>query len=183
MDKRPKNRRKRRSFNKEFKAEAVRLCRVGDRPVTQVARDLDLTETALRQWLKQADIDAGQGPPDALTTHEREELARLRRDVRRLEMEREILRAAIRMARRMLMPDRARRHDHAKDARFGRIVVSGRTADPRTEAPTAQSRAQTCARSRMSYRDPLRAPERHPLGDAAAGDGLRVRDDLLASAP
>jgi transposase-like protein len=42
--------RKRRSFTAEFKAEAVRLCRVGDRPVKQVAKDLDLTETALREW-------------------------------------------------------------------------------------------------------------------------------------
>ena len=46
--------RKRRSFSPEFKAEAVRLCRVGDRTVSQVARDLDLTETALREWMKRA---------------------------------------------------------------------------------------------------------------------------------
>jgi transposase len=86
--------RKRRSFDKEFKAEAVRLCKVGDRSVREVARDLDLTETALRAWAKQADVDAGKGPPEALTTAEREELARLRREVKRLEMERDILKAA-----------------------------------------------------------------------------------------
>jgi len=86
--------RKRRSFSPEFKAEAVRLCRVGDRTVSQVARDLDLTETALREWMKRADIDAGKGPPEALTTSEREELTRLRRENRRLEMEREILKKA-----------------------------------------------------------------------------------------
>ena len=86
--------RKRRSFNAEFKAEAVRLCKVGDRPIRQVAKDLDLTETALREWVKRADADVGKGPPGALTTVEREELARLRKQVKRLEMEREILKKA-----------------------------------------------------------------------------------------
>jgi|SRR5579859_1122893 transposase len=86
--------RKRRKFTPEFKAEAVRLCKVGDRPIKQVAKDLDLTETALREWVKRADIDVGQGPPGALTTVEREELSRLRKQVKRLEMEREILKKA-----------------------------------------------------------------------------------------
>jgi transposase-like protein len=56
--------RQRRSFSAEFKAEAVRLYRVGDRTIKQVATDLDLTETALRDWVKRSDIDAGQGPPE-----------------------------------------------------------------------------------------------------------------------
>ncbi len=89
-----KQRRKRRAFTPEFKAEAVRLCRVGDRTITQVAADLDLTETALREWVKRADIDAGKGPPDALTTAEREEMVRLRRELKRVTMERDILKAA-----------------------------------------------------------------------------------------
>lgn len=87
-------RRARRSFTPEFKAEAVRLCKVGDRSVRQVAKDLDLTETALREWVHRADVDAGKGPPEALTTAEREEMARLRREVKRLQMERDILKAA-----------------------------------------------------------------------------------------
>ena len=86
--------RKRRSFTAEFKAEAVRLCRVGDRPVKQVAKDLDLTETALREWVKRADIDVGKGPPGALTTAEREELSQLRKENRQLRLEREILKNA-----------------------------------------------------------------------------------------
>ena len=86
--------RKRRSFTAEFKAEAVQLCRVGDRTVKQVAKDLALTETALREWVKRADIDVGKGPPGALTTAEREELTRLRRENKRLQMEREILKKA-----------------------------------------------------------------------------------------
>jgi transposase-like protein len=87
-------RRGRRSFTAEFKAEAVRLCKVGDRTIKQAAADLDLTETALRDWVKRADVDAGKGPPGALLTEERDELRELRKRVKRLEMEREILKKA-----------------------------------------------------------------------------------------
>jgi transposase len=59
-----------------------------------VAIDLDLTETALREWVRRAEVDAGKGPPGALTTTEREELTRLRRENKRLQMERDILKAA-----------------------------------------------------------------------------------------
>ena len=86
--------RKRRSFSAEFKAEAVRLCKVGDRSVGQVSRDLDLTEGALREGVNRADVEAGEGPLGALTAVEREELGRLRKQVKRLEMEREILKKA-----------------------------------------------------------------------------------------
>ncbi|XXY90739.1 transposase [Sorangium sp. So ce296] len=65
-------RRKRRAFTPEFKAEAVRLAKAGDRSIGQVAKDLDLTETAMRDWIKRADADADHGPPGALTTPERE---------------------------------------------------------------------------------------------------------------
>jgi len=86
-------RRKRRSFTPEFKADAVKLVRSG-RSIPDVARELDLTETALREWVNRADIDAGSGPAGALTTPEREELARLRRENKRLQLERDILKAA-----------------------------------------------------------------------------------------
>ena len=56
-------RRKRRQFTPEFKAEAVRLARVGDRSIGQVAADLDLTETALREWVRRAEADEGKGRP------------------------------------------------------------------------------------------------------------------------
>ena len=52
-----KRARPRRSFTAEFKAEIVELCQRGDRSVGQVARDFDLTETAVREWVKQADLD------------------------------------------------------------------------------------------------------------------------------
>jgi len=85
--------RKRRSFTPEFKAEAVRLCRVGDRTIGQVARDLDLTETALREWVSRAEVGSG-GDDAQLTSDERDELKELRKRVKRLEMEREILKKA-----------------------------------------------------------------------------------------
>lgn len=86
--------RKRRTFTPEFKADAVRLAKAGDRTIGQVAKDLDLTETALRDWVRRSEVDAGKSPTDALTSAEREELVRLRRENKRLEMEREILKKA-----------------------------------------------------------------------------------------
>src|SRR6266542_4598868 len=86
--------RKRRAFTQEFKAGAVRLVRESGKSVPTVARELDLTETALRSWVRQGEIDAGRGPAGALTTEEREELGRLRRENRTLRMERDILRKA-----------------------------------------------------------------------------------------
>ena len=87
-------RRKRRQFTDEFKADAVRLCRQGGRSITQVAKDLDLTEGSLREWVNRAEADAKPGTTGTLTTAEREELSELRKRVKRLEMEREILKKA-----------------------------------------------------------------------------------------
>jgi len=85
--------RKRRSFTKEQKADAVRMVReIGN--VAKVARDLDLTESALRNWGRKADIDDGHGPEGALTSEEQEELLRLRRRVKTFEMERDFARRA-----------------------------------------------------------------------------------------
>ena len=86
--------RKRRKFTDEFKREAVRLVREGDGNASQVARELDVTLSALRQWVKQDEVNRGKGPPEALSTQEREELRKLRRRVRTLEEEREILKKA-----------------------------------------------------------------------------------------
>jgi transposase-like protein len=97
MEKQNKNRKKarpRRTFTPQFKDEAVRLCQVGDRTVTQVASDLDLTETALRAWVQLAARTAAPPAAGALTSPEREELLRLRRDNKRLQMERDILKKA-----------------------------------------------------------------------------------------
>ena len=84
--------RPRRSFTPEFKADIVERCRRGDRTVGQVARDFDLTETAVREWVRQADVDTGAR--DGVTTEERKELNDLRRENRRLKEDVEILRRA-----------------------------------------------------------------------------------------
>ena len=86
--------RKRRRFTKEFKSETVRLIREGGKTIRQVAQNLDLTESAVRNWFKQAEIDVGRGVPGSLTSAEREELQRLRRENRQLQMERDILKKA-----------------------------------------------------------------------------------------
>lgn len=85
--------RKRRVFSAEQKADAVRLVRdVGS--LAQVARDLDIGEGSLRLWVNPADIDEGQGPAGALTTEEKEELRKLRRENKTLKMERDFLKKA-----------------------------------------------------------------------------------------
>jgi transposase len=91
MGKKP---RRRRSFTPEFKAEIVDLCQRGDRSVGQVAKDFDLTETAVRDWVKQAERDSGAREDGGLTSTEQQELAQLRRENRRLREDVEILKRA-----------------------------------------------------------------------------------------
>ena len=88
-----KGRRARRTFTDEFKAGAVRLVLDEGKTVGQVARDLDLTETALREWVNRARADRTRGRT-GLTMAEREELARLRKENRELRTERDILKKA-----------------------------------------------------------------------------------------
>jgi transposase len=86
----PKPRRTRRRFDSEFKEQAVRLVLDEGKSVGAVARDLDLTETALREWVKRTQADRTKGRT-GLTTAERDELVRLRRALRIAEEERDIL--------------------------------------------------------------------------------------------
>jgi transposase len=94
MARMPKGRRQRRKFTEEFKAGAIRLVVDEGNPVAAVARDLDLTESALRMWVERARADRGTGKPGVLTTAERDELGRLRKENRQLRLEREILKNA-----------------------------------------------------------------------------------------
>jgi transposase-like protein len=87
-------RKKRRQYTPEYKAEAIRQVNVGDRSMSQVSRDLGLRMNTLWEWVHQAEVDAGKGEPEELTTTEREELKQLRREVARLREEREILKKA-----------------------------------------------------------------------------------------
>src|SRR5512134_639094 len=93
MAKERKGRRPRRQFDDDFKAQAVRLVLDEGKSVGAVARDLDLTESAVREWVKRARADR-TGGRTGLTTSEREELARLRKENRQLRIEREILKIA-----------------------------------------------------------------------------------------
>jgi transposase len=88
-----RRRRPRRHFDDDFKTQAVRLVLDEGKTVGAVARDLDLTETALRDWVKRVRADRTNGRT-GLTTAEREELARLRKENRELRTEREILKKA-----------------------------------------------------------------------------------------
>ncbi len=82
--------RKKRQFSEAYKAEVVGLCRT--RPISEVVRDLDLTDSAVRRWVAQAEVDRGER--EGLATSEREELAALRKENRVLREERDILRRA-----------------------------------------------------------------------------------------
>ncbi|GAA1935898.1 transposase [Streptantibioticus ferralitis] len=78
-------------YSAEFKRDAVELALSSDKTVTEVARDLGVSPESLRGWVKQAKIDRGQGPAGALTSDEREELRRLRRELAEAKKANEIL--------------------------------------------------------------------------------------------
>ena len=85
-------RRSRRSFTEEHKAEVVALFRSSEKSIAEISRDLDLTESSVRRWVAQAEVDAGQR--EGLSSAEREELVRLRKENRVLREERDILKRA-----------------------------------------------------------------------------------------
>jgi transposase len=87
-----KGQRSRRYFSPEFKAETVELIRSSGRSIPDVCADLDLTVTTVRNWMRQARIDAGEA--EGLTTDERDELRRLRAENRTLRMERDLMKKA-----------------------------------------------------------------------------------------
>ena len=87
----------------EFRQRAVELARLGDKPVSEIAADLGISDSCLRGWLKQADIDEGRR--GGVSSAEHEELVALRRETRTLRLENEILkRAAAYFARENVLP-------------------------------------------------------------------------------
>jgi transposase len=114
MKKLKTGRRAKRSFTPEFRADAVRLV-VSGKSATQVAKDLDLTETTLREWVRRAEADTSVGSPTVLMTEERAELARLRRENKQLRMEREIL-LTIHAAKETAAP-------HERTSEAGRVAA------------------------------------------------------------
>jgi transposase len=77
----------------EFRREAIKLVRISSKSQHQIAEDLGISDVTLRSWVKQAERDEGTRP-DGLSSDEREELARLRRENQTLRMELEILKKA-----------------------------------------------------------------------------------------
>lgn len=89
----------------EFRRHAVELAREGSKPVAELAKDLGISQSCLRNWMTQADADENRGNATRLTSAEKKELAELRRKNRQLEMENEILkRAAAYFARENILP-------------------------------------------------------------------------------
>jgi len=87
----------------EFRQRAIELARLKDRPMARLAKELGISESCLRNWVHQADTDEGKN--NALSSAERKEMAALRRENRRLELENEILRrAAALFARENVLP-------------------------------------------------------------------------------
>jgi transposase len=82
------------AYSAEFRAQAVALARSSEKSIPVLATELGIAEQSLRGWLKRTEVDAGRGAPGELTSAERLELARLRREVKTLSMEREILKKA-----------------------------------------------------------------------------------------
>jgi transposase len=160
--------RKRRAFTKEFKAQAVRIVRESGKSVGTVARELDLTETALRSWVRQADVDADRGAPGALTTEEREELGRLRRENRTLRMERDILKKRRPSSRRRIREVRVHRRGEGHLPRTRAVSHAPGLAGWLLRVAAAAAGA-ACARGRASGAgdrgDPCRepAPLRQPV--------------------
>ena len=90
-----KQRRPRRQFSDEFRADVVKLCQSGDESISEVTKRLDLTESAVRGWIAKAEQEALEGGEEPLlSTSEKEELQRLRRENKQLKMERDILKKA-----------------------------------------------------------------------------------------
>ena len=87
------DKRSRRRFSKEFKAETIALIRQSGKSIAEVCRDMGLSESSVHRWLAQAEIDAGQR--DGLTTAERDELFHVRRELRVVREERDVLAKAI----------------------------------------------------------------------------------------
>ena len=78
-------------YSKEFKADAVRVFKSGNKPIGQLSKELGVTTNSIRVWAREADADAGVGAAGVLTTPEREEMAALRKRCRNLEKERDFL--------------------------------------------------------------------------------------------
>ena len=88
------SRRTKRKYTKEQKEDAIRLVRVSGQSIARTAEDLGIPQNTLQNWVRQARIDAGEGPEGAYTTEEKAEIRRLRKELRQVTMERDFLKKA-----------------------------------------------------------------------------------------
>jgi transposase len=128
---------RRRSFTPEFKAEVLALVRQPGKTAGGVAREMGLTETAVRAWVRQAECDDGVRT-DGLTTAERAELAQLRKELRETREERDILKRAVACVSRMRARKRCRRSNRPSNA--------AREMEVGPPQPPCRRRLQTTAR-------------------------------------
>jgi transposase len=105
-----------RKFTAEQKADAVRIVVQSGKTVHQVAKEMGLTESALRRWVKQAQIDQQSDPQGRLTSSERKELNELRRDLKRVQLERDFLKKAATFFGMFCGGIFPRKHFHARDS-------------------------------------------------------------------
>ena len=172
--------RRRRSFTPEFKAQTVDLLRTSGKSVGEVCRDLDLTETVDRRWLAQAEIDAGRR--DGLTTTEREELSRLRRENRVLRQEREIRRKAAAffakgddpLSRYRFIAAEKAQHSVAQLCRVLQVASSGYYAWRR---PSSHAEANATLMKRI---EPLHARSRCTYGAPRIHADLQARQQRVS---
>ena len=126
-----KKRRPRREFDASFKADAVKLVQTGERPISLIAKELDITETSLRAWVRQSEIDAQSLQSGPLTSAEREELQALRARVKKLETPQIILKkrrpSSLRTAREVRSHPCGERPDSQCES-FARPSTSRRAA-------------------------------------------------------
>ena len=85
---------KRPQYTQEYKTEAIKMALTSDKPTCEIAKDIGVSYSALHRWIAQAQIDSSNNPSGALTTDERQELTRLRRELRQVKMERDFLKKA-----------------------------------------------------------------------------------------
>jgi len=122
----------------EFRRRAVELARQREKPIAQIARDLGIAETCLRRWMKQHDVDSGR--TEGVSTDERAERVRLRRELRVAQMEIEILkRASAYVARENVLP----RWGSGRSASSPRTSTCGSTSRWPAESWGSPARATT----------------------------------------
>src|SRR3954451_5244237 len=151
-------------YSLEFRREAVELLKRSGKSVPQLAAELGVSPQSLRNWSRQIDVDDGRA--EGLTSDEREELRRLRREVRTLTEEREILKKRRSSSPRKAGPgDGVRVHRREEDRAFRQDDVPRAGGEPAGlsrlgQARAVDSRARGCASDRADPRDPRAQPAR-----------------------